>query len=275
MKHVDRSVLLPACPTTENVPNMTETERQKVSALCESIKQEVNAEPYKFQTEVDKRKYDSGSKDSGYMDESIKLIYVQEPKFIKDIKTFCKSYKKKKGKEYFDEEMLVRGRLSMKKEKTKAKNDALYLLLDVSGSMWHYEYKGIPLIQLMASYMPLFAQRFDGFWVQTDGARMVISQLKELKKLKKKDSLIRLTGGSGADYIVAIDTIVQHSIKNFGEADPTIVLFSDMHEDFPNPMPRNLALVIPSNKQEFLGEIKDPIFPNEKKNQKIILIDID
>lgn len=276
MKHVDRSTLLPPCPITNNVPDMTESERQSVAALCEKIKQEINKEPYKFNSQIDDRKdHDFGSKGIGNKDEVIELIYVTEPEWIKEIKTFCNRYKKSKGREYFDEEMLVRGRLSMKKARTKSKNDALYLLLDVSGSMWYFSYNGVPLLQLMASYMPKFASKFEGYWVQTDGARIVISEMRELKKLQNKGR-IRLTGGSGADYIVAIQTIVDHSINHSGESDPTIVLFSDMHEEFPNPMPRNLALVTTGDKAEMIRTaIKDSEFPNEKKNQKVILIDID
>ena len=276
MKHVDRSVLMPSCPTTDMVPDMTEAQRQGAVALVESIKQEINANPHIFKTEEDNRTMDFGSKDVGYMDAVVQLVYVKEPDFMKEIRVFAASYKKKKGKEYFDPEAMVRGRLTKKKAKTKAKNDSLYLLLDVSGSMWYYRYKGLPLIQLMASYMPIFAQKFDGFWVQTDGARIVIGNMKELKKLKDKNNQVRLTGGSGADYVTAYNTIQAHSIDNFGEENPTIILFTDMADVFPNPMPRNMCVVTTSNKQ---GELKkiiaDSSFPDERKGQKVILIDID
>lgn len=276
-KFVDKSTVMPGCPISENVPKMTEGERNEAQGLIERLKQDITKEPHKFldTQRGEDREFTGGSKDAGNQSRAIRLIYLQEPDWFKQIKAFCSNYKKSQGKEYFDEEMMVRGRLSKKKEKTKVRDESLYVLLDVSGSMWYYTYKGIPLIQLMASYMPSFAKKFSGFFVQSDGPRVVIGELAELKTYFKNKKQIELEGGSGANYILAIQTIKQHSMDNFGEKNPTIVLFTDMDEDFPNPMPPNILVVTTSDKKSWIHEsIEDQNFPSEKLNQKVIFIDV-
>lgn len=280
-KFVDKSTVLPGCPISENVPKMSEQQRNDAQALIEQLKQDISKEPHKFldTQRGETREYTGGSKESGDNDEVIKLIYIREPAWFKEIKQFCKNYKKQQGKEYFDEELMVRGRLSKKKQKTKTLDESLYVLLDVSGSMWFYSYKGIPLIQLMASYMPAFAKNYSGHWVQNDGPRTVFSELSDLKKAFKGKMLdkLRLQGGGGANYIVAINTIQQHSLENYGEKNPTIVLFTDMDEEFPNPMPRNILVVTTSdrnNKSWRFEAIEDKNFPSDKLGQKLIFIDV-
>lgn len=274
-KYIDKSILYKPCPTTENVPNLDIGEQEMVRGIVEEIKQEINKEPYKFLTEEDTRdESDMGSKEYGGKENVIELIYVQEPKWMKEIKAFCKNFKRAKGREYYDEEMMVRGRLSKKKAKTKSVKDDLYVLLDVSGSMWYYSFQGVPLIKLFSSYIPIFASKFDGHWVQSDGHVTHISDLKSLKS--NFEGKMSLRGMGGADYLSAIAAIVAHSQKKYKVSEPTIVLFTDMAEVFPNPMPNNILLCTTSNKVSHIGTaIKDKGFPSEAKNQKIVLIQID
>lgn len=275
-KYADKSAFFNPCPTTDNVPDMSDEQREQVRGIIETMKQEVDGEPYKFKDmqEDDRTEVGIGSKDYGGEDKVMELVYVEEAKWMKEIKSFCVSYKKKKGKEYYDEEMMVRGRLSKKKARTKARRDDLYVLLDVSGSMQYYSYKGIPLVQLFASYIPLFARKFEGHWAQSDGNVTIINDLKELKK--DFSGKMKIGGGGGANYIQAVNDIIGHSMKHYSEKTPTIVLFSDMEEDFPNPMPSNFMLVTTSNKKSIIRDtIGDKSFPSEEKNQKIVLIDID
>lgn len=275
-KYIDKSSLYEPCPIIQAQENLTEEQQITAVTLAESIKQDITKDPYKFSSVNDDRtSIGEGSNDSGDgVGRVIDTIVVVEPLWMKEIMIFCKNYKKGKSREYFDIEMMMRGRLSKKKSKLKTKDDSLYVMVDVSGSMEHYSYKGVPMLVIMATYIPIIAQRFDGWWVQTDGDIPRLSPLKELKTNFKGKMM--MTGGSGANYNIAITTIIAHSITNYKNAEPTIVLMTDMEEGFPNPMPKNIILLTTANKKNFISQsIKDKSFPSELKNQKVVLIDFD
>lgn len=275
-KYIDKSSLYEPCPIIQEQENLTQEQINTAVTLAETIKQDITKDPYKFLSVNDDRtEIGVGSKDSGDgVGRVINTIYIEEPSWIKDIVDFCKKYKRSKGKEYFDIEMMMRGRLSKKKARVKAQDSSLYVLLDVSGSMEHYSYKGIPMLQIMATYIPIIAKKFEGWWVQSDGEIPRMSPLKILKN--DYDGKMMLTGGGGADYVIAINTIIADSIIKYKNSEPTIVLMTDMEEQFPNPMPKNIILLTTANKKDLIPKrIEDKSFPSELKNQKVILIDFD
>jgi len=276
----DNSRKVKACPVIQEVQEISEDDRQIAMSTIKGIEKVVKNNKDDFQgVDISERGNDSGSRDSGGDDAYVTpLINVGIPKWIQELKNSVKSKLKRiKKREYFDVEGLVRGVTRKKKERGMKRIDFVYFLLDVSGSMEAFSYKGVPLKALLASYIPAVAKSIgDGMWIQVDGGKVIPQELSSIGKNDIK-SLI-LGGGGGANFPEAIEWVKQHIINN-SITNPIVIMASDAHEDFDFELLPNTIFLTTDEGWAYSENSGNGLieqgFPNPLKGQKAIIIDID
>jgi hypothetical protein len=277
----DRSKIIsaPPCPILEEIKPISETERQVGMSVVKEITDYIKKNASDFQgVDISERGDDKGSKevgsDYGY---ETKVVDVGVPKWVQELENSVKSKMQRVTKrEFYDAEGLTRGLLRKKKEKGNKRKDYVYFLLDVSGSMDSYSWRGINLKALLASYIPPFAKKFKGKWIQVDGVRVIPHELADMSKGEIKTLV--LGGGGGASFAEAIEYVKDDIIKN-DITNPIIVMASDAHEDFSfELLPNTIFLTTDEGWRYSLrggnGLIRQG-FPNPLKGQKVITVNID
>jgi len=277
VKDISRKVK--ACPILEEVREISESQRQVAISTVQAIKDIVKNNKTDFDAvDISDRGDDKGSSESGdgkgYEE---KIVNVGMPKWVQEIENSVKSkFKRIKKREYFDVEGLFRGVTRKKKEKGMKKIDYVYFLLDVSGSMSGFSYKGVPLKNLLASYIPPIAKKYEGQYVQVDGGKVIPTDLKVLSKGEIKS--IILGGGGGANFPEAIEWI-KNDIITQGITNPIVIMASDAHEDFDfELLPNTIFVTTDEGWQHSLRGNNGLIaqgFPNPLKGQKVIIINVD
>ena len=274
----DSSRRVKACPVLNEIPKMTETERQIAMSVTKNIEKVVVDNRNDFEgVDVSETSYTGGSKDSGGNEgtETV-IINVGIPQWILDIKQSVKSaFKRVKRREWFDEEGLVRGLTRKKKEHGMKRIEYVYFVLDVSGSMSWTKFRGVDLIIWFASYIPSVAKMYSGRYVQVDGDKVIDNDLKKLSKADIKT--IILGGGSGADFAMANEWI-KNDIITRKVTHPVIVIATDNDEDFHYELLPNTIFITTDKGWDEYAERSGLIeqgFPNPLKGQKVIIIDVD
>ena len=265
------------CGIAEHIEEISEEDRQIAMSTVKGIETHVvnNQADFNF-VDIAGREYTGGSKESGDEDgRKVPLVNVGMPRWVQELEKSVKSKLKRVTKrEYFDPEGLIRGIARKKKERGMKRVDYVYFLLDVSGSMSYYSYKGIPLLSLLASYVPAIAKKYDGLWMQVDGDQIVPLELRKIGKGDIK-SLI-LAGGGGAQFPSAIEWMKKHIADN-NVQNPIIIMASDGDEDFEfELLPNTIFVTTPDGikAMEHNGMTAQG-FPNEAKGQKVIEINVD
>ena len=262
------------CGVFENQPEYTANDEVIGNTVIDEVIEQIKNDPIKWGDlqEIAPNQFSVGTgkgNESGRV-EIPKHVY---PKWINKIESDVKLFfRRSRSKEYYDEESLARGIPRRRNIKKNAKVRSLFVLLDVSGSMWGRSYKGVPLIELMISYFPHIANRFDGeIWQIDDGAPNMKEDLKKLRSKKMRD--MALKGGGGTDYNIAFRMIndLKAKLESEGkESEFMTMVFTDggvyWNMDL---IPDNLLIVAPNP--------PDAPLPKEdkEKNRKIILIDVD
>jgi hypothetical protein len=275
----DKSRKVRPCPILNEIKDITETDRQMAISTIKSIEKVIreNKDDYGG-VDVSERGDDTGSSESGSdIGRETTLINVGMPKWIQEIENSVKSkLTRVKKREYFDVEGLMRGVTRKKKEKGMKRIDYVYFLLDVSGSMIGFSYKGVPLITLFASYVPAIAKKFEGLWLQVDGGKVIPNDLKKIGKNEIKTLI--LGGGGGANFDEAVEWI-KEDISSKGITNPVVVMASDSHEDFDFELLPNTIYITTEEGWRWTEAGNNGLiaqgFPNKLKGQKAIIIDID
>ncbi|HRA74471.1 MAG TPA: hypothetical protein PLB11_16790, partial [Flavobacterium sp.] len=274
----DNSRQVKVCPIIQQIEPMSESERQIATSTIANIEKVVKDNPNEFGgKDISETSYTGGSKGTGDgTGRETELISVGMPKWIQEIENSVKAkFKRKKKREYFDVEGLVRGVTRKKKEMGMKRIDYVYFMLDVSGSMRWNTFKGHKLLDLFASYIPPMAKRFEGMWVQVDGHKVIPTELSKIGKGEIK-SLI-LGGGGGADFEAAYNFIKNDIAKN-GITNPVVVMASDADEQFRFELLPNTIFVTTSKGWDGHAHKNGLIaqgFPNPLKGQKVVIINID
>lgn len=271
-----------ASQIAENIPDLTAIEREQAMSVIKDVTQEIaNNKPDYGYVDLAGRGQDAGSKEVGEGTGVVELIDIGRPSWLDELaKGIAKVFRRITKRQYFDVEGLVRGVTRKSKEKGLKRKNYMYMMLDVSGSMSSYSYKGTPLVSLFASYLPAMVSRYDGCFVEVDGDEVKMTEFKTLSRQGMSDKIeknsIKLSGGGGAEFKKATLTIIEHIEKN-NVTDPCIVLASDGHEDFNFMLLRNTFFMTTQygvNTISWNGMGKQG-FPNSDLGQKIILIDVD
>ncbi|MBK7362971.1 MAG: VWA domain-containing protein [Micavibrio sp.] len=277
----DKSREVKACPIIQQIDDDVlddEEERQKSISTQKSIEKVIRENPNDFNIDVPEDDFYGGSKGSGEgVGRAVQINILGIPKWMQDIESAVKAkFERKKKRDWFDVEALVRGSTRKRKEMGMRRTDYVYFLLDVSGSMEYAGYKGRSLLSIFASYIPPMAKRFkSGMWVQVDGGDVITNELSDLSKGEIKELV--LGGGSGADFGMAIEFIKNDIEKKKIKQNPIIIMATDGNEDFDFELLPNTIFVTTETGWSYANKsgLSAQGFPNALKGQKAIVINTD
>lgn len=219
-KKTGASEEVPTCGTCKSVKNMTSRSVKTATQVQNEIVEQIQANPHVFNDVAgaifDSTAISSGGGESG----QFRRIYLPEigvPKWVKELNGLVKGMiggKKKRGKEYYDPEDLVRGVLSKQPEKVVKKEQFVFTVLDTSGSMGQSTETGISFLQLMMNQIPPIVREFQGEVIMCDGniQRPIYTNLQIRDALDKSKGIVQ-KGGGGTDF----DEAYQHIIDTMKE----------------------------------------------------------
>lgn len=281
IKARDKSQVVERKPKVANIvgeiPEMNDIQREEAMSVVKDITQEIQSNKAQYgNIDLGDRGDDRGSLESGEGTGEVQLISIGRPFFFDELdKGIANVFKRVKKREYFDVEGLFRGVTRKKKEKGLKRKNYLYLMLDVSGSMGSYSYKGVPLVALFASYLPPMIKKYDGLFVEVDGDEVKDTEFRTLSRNKLSDK-IKLSGGGGAQFELATNWVRKH-IKDNNVTDPIVIMAFDGHENFDFPLIKNTFFMTTqygTKNFEWNGLDKQG-FPNADLGQKLIVVDVD
>lgn len=262
------------CDLFERQPKYSSGDEVIGNTAIDEVLEEIRNDPDRYRNlqEINPDIFNQG-RGKGDLSDRVEIKRPVYPEWIKKIDTEAKLFfRRGKTKEYYDEESLTRGVPRRKKVKKYKREKSLFVLLDVSGSMWSGTWRGVPLIELMIRFFPAIANQFEGeLWEVDYGSPSVIIPLKQLRGSAVKE--MSLHGGGGTNYDESF-ALINDKKKLLGlegkTADFMTIVFTDGDVKWnPSVMPDNLIIVAPKAKERTLPP------DNEEKNWKSILIDVD
>jgi len=172
----------------------------------------------------------------------IKPLRLVFPEWLERIQSSLKNfYAPKKIRKGMDYEEALKGVFRKAREKVSVKENALYVFIDTSGSMWGYTDKnGVKLIRLFASFFPVIAKQYLGEVWMSDYAEYnapePIKRIIPLKEFRSGDmDDIVIEGGGGTAFWGIwqyFDKKVREAQTRNKDAKVMLIFFSDMEADF-------------------------------------------
>ncbi len=263
------------CGILDRQPEISEGDRITGQGVVDDITAEVRDNPIDYGNLREIAAKGTPGRGTGSTRGKIRLPEIdEEPAWISELETEINVFKRRgKTKSYYDPLELSRGIPAKEREKKLLKEKSLWILLDVSGSMFSYSYKGKSIIELLASYIPPIANQFEGeLWQIDQGSANKIIKLEDLRGDDIRNLGMDIRGGGGTDFDEAFRQLARKkeeiSEKIGGEAEFMTILFTDA-EVYWNPdlMPKNLLIVTVKTKEESLPNL------DEDKNQRAIVIE--
>lgn len=260
------------CGIMDRQPELSEGEKITAQGVVDDITAEIRDNPIDYANLKEIGARGTPGRGPGSSRGKIILPEIQdEPYWITELETDLNLYKRRgKTKVYYDPIELARGIPAKEREKKLMKQKTLWILLDVSGSMFGYSYKGKSILELLASYIPVIAGAFDGeLWQVDEGTANKIIKLEDLRGDDIRN--LDVSGGGGTDFNQAFRQLAkkkeQLSEETGGEVDFMTILFTDAEVYWDKSlMPNNLVVVTVKTKESSLP------FLDPEKNQKAIVI---
>lgn len=260
------------CGILDRQPDISEGDRITGQGIVDDITAEVRDNPIDYSNLKEIAERGKPGKGTGSSRGKIRLPQIaEEPYWITELETEVNVFKRRgKTKSYYDPLELSRGIPAKEREKKLLKQKSLWILLDVSGSMFSYSYHGKSILELLASYIPVIAGQFEGeLWQVDEGAPNKIIKLEDVRGDEIRELDVR--GGGGTDFNEAFRLLAKKkeeiSERIGGEADFMTILFTDAEVYWdPKLMPSNLIIVTVKTKERSLPPL------DEEKNQKAIVI---
>ena len=241
----------------------------------------------------------AGSGGTGNMDGLMKVPFFGRPKWFDEIEAgvgemFGEPVSIKKGidyesaQTYLDQKIFISRRPRLR---TQRQTKEIYALLDTSGSMSFFMYKGIPFLKLLGSFIPTLAQEYDGeFWAcdacsvsQYDAdPNSVPGKSWKLQDIRaaKLEGVIPVKGGGGTLFGGAfkkLKEIEETKKKENPEFEMCVLFFSDMDlfdwDVVKKYQPSRTMFITPKTTERYLSDQYGWIYRNP--NNKIILIDLE
>jgi hypothetical protein len=265
------SEYVPPCGITSRNEPLTEEQIREADHIVDQVVTTIMENPDEY-PEIEgqvpaseKGKAGSGRGDS---DGHVPIMPLEFPEWLKDITSTLKGYfTRKKGRKGLDYEEMIKGVIRKPKEKMKRREDALYVFIDTSGSMWSYkDAYGTGLLKLFSSFFPQIAKKFSGeVWFSDYAPFDAVEPITKVIDLRefRDDSMNKVhIGGSGGTEFWGVWRYFDKKVKEAKEKSPDakvmMIFFSDMEADFESP------------EYQYLIEDKDVLFVTIKgKGQEV------
>lgn len=242
---VDYNEWNPPCGIFENTAALTEEQKQEADEIVDKIVNEVLDDPEEAE-EIKGMAKATGKGQAGTGKGNtrgyVEILRLRFPEWLKDIKSSLKDFfatdRIRKGLDY---EEAVKGVIRKPKDKVQNPEDALYVFIDTSGSMFSLKDKnGVGLLRLFASYFPQIAKEYNGeIWLDDYAAYNDPDPIKTIIPLEdfKKGDITRVDfgGGGGTEFWGVwqyFDKKVREAKSKNPKARVTLIFFSDMFADF-------------------------------------------
>jgi len=254
---IDTTEYNPACGITKRIEPLTPEEVNEYERAVETTANAIKDDPFKYkeisgQAQIaEEPEYGEGKgTDKG----RVRLKKLPFPSWLRDIKSSVKDYfDAEKGRTGMDYEEAVKGVIRKAKGKIIDENNALYVLLDTSGSMWGYtDAYGNPLLKIFSSHFPAIANEYKGqIWMVDDAPKGIPIPNENILELEDftKDTDIVISGGGGTSFWGAFEQVkaIEHKMKKQNsDAKVTLMVLTDMGVDlgtYPELIPESVIFV--------------------------------
>jgi predicted metal-dependent peptidase len=204
-----------------------------------------------------------------------------KPKWFKYLKNIVKSFgrpTRKRGRDYYDIESLVRNVPEKESVRQKKRGELVFTIIDTSGSMTMSANSGRTYMQELGKYIPKIVEDYDGevIVIDTEIKYPIYSNKKIKKALKTANAnanSMRMSGGGGTNMSKAYEYIIKKKREEKFEA--IVILLTDgglNSKDLPANMIQEIAstfLVMPQGElqrfekkhSKFMGMVQSEQYP--------------
>ncbi len=278
---VDTKIFNP-CGITKRIAPKTPEELDDLNRIVDDIKADIILNPDDYPMLVKQAEVSTGAGGSGRGDSSSKvpLQQIPYPKWLDEIDETVGAYMQRtpirKGLDY---EELVKGQIAKGRQMSVDEADALYVILDTSGSMWGSALKNskYTFLEILVAYFPHIASKYSGqIWMIDDldkDSPLPPNAVYELDSFKGNDmaNAVALSGGGGTSFWGAFQIFEKKLIKA-REKDPeaklTCILMTDLGVDLeshPNLLPEDLIVISYEGAEEYRDRGKSGFFTGSRK----------
>lgn len=203
------------CGTCKAIKNLKSSSAKKAAEVKDEIIEQVKANPHIFKDVpvVSGSTQISSGGGVGSKRVFVRLPEIGTPKWVKELRDMVRGFAggtRKRSKDYYDPEDLVRGMLSKQPEKKIKKEQFIYTVLDTSGSMSSGTNSGMSFIQLMTNQIPAIVREYEGEIILCDTEiHYPIYSNKQIRKALSDTGNFAYAGGGGTDFDLAYDYIIR------------------------------------------------------------------
>jgi len=217
----DSGIVHRPCGVSKKVPKLDPVDIQEATQKTDEIIQKVRENPFKY-PEIARQQGESIGRGDGAGDNAERrpLVRIGKPKWFRQLKNLVKNFgkpKRRRSREYYDIESLVRNVPEKEPAKKKERGELVFTLLDTSGSMNSQTSTGRTYMDEMGKYIPQIVSDYDGAVYQIDTQFTAVSNKQARKAFKKNGSNSMVyTGGGGTDFDEAyMDILKQKRAEKF------------------------------------------------------------
>ena len=275
-------VIYEPCGTSKHVPDLDPVDLEKAMQKMDEIGKQVDENPFDYPDAAQVRGTNQPGTGAGDAREKVTLPVIGKPKWFKELKGLVKAFGKpmrKRGREYYDIESLVRNVPEKEAARVKKRDDYVFTIVDTSGSMTFKSKSGRTFMEELSKYIPPIVAEYEGEVLVIDTEIQDIFPNKVVKKALKKakkdatENAIMLAGGGGTDFDKAYAYILDRQRREKFEA--LIIVLTDGGVYLPTAMIQELGstiLVAPKEElqlfeqlnQAFLSMVKSDKYPAVK-----------
>lgn len=212
----DSGIIHRPCGMGKQVPDLKPIEIEEATKKQDAIINQVKEKPMDFPELARQQGENAGiGKGAGDMVARRPLVRMGKPKWFKMLKGLVKSFgrpTRKRSREYYDNESLVRNVPEKEPAKKKERGELIFTLLDTSGSMMSQTSTGRTYMDEMGKYIPQIVSGYDGAVYQIDTEFTQVSN-KAARKAFKKGNSMAYRGGGGTDFDAAYEDIIKRKRK--------------------------------------------------------------
>lgn len=205
------------CGVKKRVPKLDPVQLDKARESQEQIEKEVRENPFEFPDAAKQLGEQKAGDVTGDKRQRIALPQIGQPKWVKELKSLVKGFgkpKRKRGREYYDIESLVRNVPEKEAAKKKMRTPLVFTILDTSGSMTQRSQgESRSILEEMAKFVPPIVSDYDGTIYIADAEIKEKFSNKRMRKAFKEAGAqansLMAAGGGGTNFDKAYEDILR------------------------------------------------------------------